>query len=89
MNQVTNLTSTCMNRFSSHHFSLTFVQSAAMMLSAATVNDNSTRNFMIGQVHQYCASNQNNMPFGAYYNPSSGVVNGPNFAGNNANGAHS
>lgn len=57
-----------------------------MMLSAATVNDSSTRNFMIGQVHQFCASNLNNTPFGAYYDPSSALVEN---AGYNAAGVHS
>lgn len=59
------------------------------MLSAATVNDNTTRDSMIGLVHQFCASNQNNVPFSAYYNPSNGLVEFPDFAGNDAGGVHS
>ena len=45
-----------------------------MMLSAATVTNDVTRDVLIGQVHTYAASNINNTVFSAYYDPTSGIV---------------
>lgn len=59
-----------------------------MMLSAATVTNNATRNAMIGQVHNYASSNFNNTPFGGYYNPTQGSITNENI-GYNGHGINS
>ena len=45
-----------------------------MMLSAATVTDDITRDVLIGQVHTYAASSINSKVFSAYYDPTTGIV---------------
>lgn len=59
-----------------------------MMLSAATVTNDATRNYMISQIHNYASSNQNNTQFPAIFNPSTGEpitqaagVNSPTIGG--------
>ena len=54
--------------------------SAAMMLSAATVTNNATRNSMIGQVRGYASSSFNSTPLGGYYNPIQGFITNENIA---------
>ncbi|KAL5494579.1 hypothetical protein ACEPAI_40 [Sanghuangporus weigelae] len=55
-----------------------------MMFSASTVQNFATREYMINQVHEYAASNQNNTPFSLYYDPSSGIVDSSPNAGKNS-----
>ena len=45
-----------------------------MMLSAAAVTENATRNAMIAQVRNYASSNKDNLVFGGYYNPLKGSI---------------
>lgn len=58
-----------------------------MMLSAAAVTDNVTRNAMIAQVRGYASSNSNDSVFSGYYNPLQGAsINRPGaFSGHGIN----
>lgn len=58
-----------------------------MMLSAASVTNNATRNAMIAQVHGYASSGNNDTAFSGYYNPIQGAVIGEDdtFSGDGGN----
>lgn len=47
-----------------------------MIYSAAIVNNQATRDFLVQQVQLYASPNLNNTPFGAYYDPTTGQCNG-------------
>ena len=45
---------------------------SAMMLSAATVTNTATRNYMVSQIYSYASSNQNSSQLAAIFGPSNG-----------------
>ena len=46
-----------------------------MIYSAAIVDVQATRDFLVQQVELYASPNLNNTPFGAYYDPATGQSN--------------
>ncbi|EJC98593.1 DUF1793-domain-containing protein [Fomitiporia mediterranea MF3/22] len=45
-----------------------------MMFSASTVTNLATQTFMVSQLNTYASSNQNNTPFSANFNPTTGIA---------------
>ncbi|KAI5119766.1 hypothetical protein M0805_009237 [Coniferiporia weirii] len=58
----------------------------SMMFAASALTNNSTRDFMVGQLHQYVTANLNNTAFTVVYNPTNAIAEGGLVAGVNSPG---